>query len=48
MIWVLAFIVAALIAGPFIWEALRKPVDTIIQAEAPGSFADLTEGATHY
>lgn len=40
-----ALILLALIALPFLAEVLRKPVR---RNAAPGSFANLTQGATHY
>jgi len=48
MIWAVGFALASLILAPFLIEASRKPVDAILQADAPGNFAVLSDGATHY
>jgi pimeloyl-ACP methyl ester carboxylesterase len=48
MIWVLGLAVASFVLWPFLAEALRKPVDALLQADAPGDFVELAGGATHY
>ena len=48
MIWVLLLLViACVIAAPFVMERRRKPMDGIARNEAPGDFAELTDGTTH-
>lgn len=48
MIWWLLAGILALVALPFVLEALRQPVDESTRAAAPGRFAELPMGATHY
>ncbi len=47
-IWVGLLLAAFLIALPFILERLRRPIDETARRNAPGRFADLTQGKTHY
>ncbi|MGC3937866.1 alpha/beta fold hydrolase [Roseobacter sp. EG26] len=47
MIWVY-LIIAGLIASPLIVEATRKPMNDAARANAPGEFATLSQGVTHY
>ncbi len=47
MIWFVLLIAACLIAAPFIVERQRKPMDGITRSEAPGMFAELSDGTTH-
>ena len=47
MIWA-AIIVAIVVAGPFIFEALKPPVDDACRDNAPGQFAELSGGKTHF
>ena len=44
----LLVILAALVAAPFIAEALRRPMSRRLQDRAPGLMADLPSGRTHY
>jgi len=46
LIWVL-LIAICVIATPFFVEHRRKPMDGIARNEAPGDFAELTDGTTH-
>ena len=46
MIWAL-IVGAAILAAPFVVEAFRRPIDAA-RDEAPGLFADLPRGVTHY
>ncbi|NIZ14780.1 alpha/beta fold hydrolase [Phaeobacter sp. HF9A] len=50
MIWLLA--IAALILGllltPLLREKLRKPITEALRRDAPGDFAELSAGLTHY
>ena len=47
--WALAILtVAALIAAPVLAEALRPAMRGAARATAPGQFADLPRGQTHY
>lgn len=48
MIWAVGLGLAALILWPFLAEAMRKPVDAVLQTDAPGDFVVLPQGATHY
>ena len=43
-----ALILLAVIVAPFVWEASRKPVTEAFRKTAPGSFAKLSRGVTHY
>lgn len=47
MIWVLIVLIALLIA-PFVREQLRRPMNEAARADAPGRFAKLPQGTTHY
>jgi pimeloyl-ACP methyl ester carboxylesterase len=47
-LWLGLAALAALIAGPFVAEALRKPMDAEARSKAPGQFATLSRGVTHY
>ncbi|WP_187429321.1 hypothetical protein ROLI_039850 [Roseobacter fucihabitans] len=47
MIW-FYLILTAIIARPLVQEALRKPVTQNLRDAAPGSFAQLSQGITHY
>ncbi|WP_299825570.1 alpha/beta fold hydrolase [uncultured Roseobacter sp.] len=47
MIWVY-LILAAIIATPLIIESTRKPMNDKARAAAPGQFAHLSQGVTHY
>jgi pimeloyl-ACP methyl ester carboxylesterase len=48
MLWLAGSLLLAVALAPFLREALRPPVDAVMQAEAPGEFAALEDGATHY
>lgn len=48
MIWALVLALGGVALWPFLAEALRRPVDALVQAEAPGDFVVLPGGATHY
>ena len=50
MIWLLFvfLIVAGIAAYPFVREMMRKPMDASARANAPGEFATLSQGVTHY
>lgn len=39
---------AVLVVAPFAREALRKPMDATARQAAPGAFAKLSQGLTHY
>ncbi len=41
-------VLAGVAAAPFLREALRKPMGTEARVEAPGTFAELSDGITHY
>ncbi len=47
MIWVLVVLVILLIA-PFVLELFRKPMNEAAREDAPGRFAKLSQGTTHY
>lgn len=47
MIWVWFAVVVAL-AYPFLLESLRKPMDSAARQAAPGRFANLIRGKTHF
>ena len=47
MIWVY-LVLAAIVATPLIIEATRKPMTDKARAQAPGQFAQLSQGITHY
>lgn len=49
MIWTLLIAaVAALAIWPFAREAMRKPMNDAVRRNAPGQFAQLSQGITHY
>lgn len=50
MTWALLIflVAAAIVAAPFIAEARRKPIDDKAREKAPGRFATLSQGKTHY
>lgn len=49
MLWaVLVCGLALIIALPFLIEARRKPMNADARAQAPGQFATLSQGVTHY
>lgn len=47
MNWILA-LAAAVLAAPFLREALRPRMGAKARQSAPGNFADLSQGGTHY
>lgn len=47
MIWVW-LVIAAIIAAPFLREALRPKMDSNARSAAPGGFVTLSDGVTHY
>ncbi|NDD43770.1 MAG: alpha/beta hydrolase, partial [Rhodobacteraceae bacterium] len=44
---ILFLIVIAILAAPFIIEWRRIPMDAQARADAPGEFAELSNGITH-
>lgn len=48
MIWLLALAVLAIALAPFLRERLRKPMNAKARQTAPGAFAQLSGGLTHY
>lgn len=49
MLWLLlALIVLGIISLPYLVEVLRKPMDAAARSAAPGMFARLSRGQTHY
>lgn len=47
--WLIVLILVAVIAAlPWILEAMRKPMDAQARKQAPGKFAELSGGITHY
>jgi len=46
--WGLPVFLAALIAAPFLREATRRRMGDAARRDAPGGFADLPKGVTHY
>lgn len=48
MLWFLALCLAALAALPFVLERRRPTVDDDARVDAPGHFAELSQGVTHY
>lgn len=49
MIWIaLALLLAGVIALPFLREAMKPAMDEAARREAPGAFAKLSRGRTHY
>jgi pimeloyl-ACP methyl ester carboxylesterase len=49
MIWTLLIAaLAALAIWPFAREAMRKPMNDAVRRNAPGQFAQLSQGITHY
>jgi pimeloyl-ACP methyl ester carboxylesterase len=48
MIWFLLALLIAIAAWPFAREALRQPMNDAARSTAPGQFAQLPQGITHY
>lgn len=48
MIWLLFLLVLVVVATPLIIERQRQQVSRAMRADAPGRFAKLTHGVTHY
>jgi len=48
MNWALLFVILAILALPFILEFTRKPMGMEARENAPGRFAQLPQGVTHY
>lgn len=48
MIWFLLLLLIAVAIIPFILEERRPRIDDDVRVDAPGSFAELTQGVTHY
>ncbi|MBO6789186.1 MAG: alpha/beta hydrolase [Dinoroseobacter sp.] len=48
MYWALGLLALGFVLWPFLAEALRKPMDPVLRAEASGSFVELAGGVTHY
>ena len=48
ILWAFAVIVAAVLIAPFAAEALRPRMDAAARDAAPGQFAELPQGVTHY
>lgn len=48
LLWVVLFLVILVVAAPFAAEALRQPITKTHEAKAPGQFADLEMGRTHF
>ena len=48
MSWMLIFVIAAIILIPVIQEVQRRPMDSLAREGAPGQFAELPQGVTHY
>lgn len=48
MIWIVLLLFAGLAALPYILESRRRPVRAELYSEAPGDFARLTQGITHF
>lgn len=48
MIWLLLLLTIIAIATPLVIERQRRPISRTIRAYAPGRFAKLTHGMTHY
>ncbi|UWQ32565.1 alpha/beta hydrolase [Leisingera sp. M527] len=48
MIWLLVLVVLLIAAAPFLRERLRKPMNSQARQSAPGAFAQLSGGLTHY
>lgn len=48
MTWVFLALAAALIAAPYLADRRRTPMNETARANAPGSFATLSRGVTHY
>jgi pimeloyl-ACP methyl ester carboxylesterase len=47
-LWLPTLALAVLLAAPFIAERLRKPMNAAARTTAPGAFARLSQGVTHY
>ncbi len=48
MSWLMIFVLAAILLIPVILEVQRKPMDARARENAPGQFAELPQGITHY
>ena len=48
MTWAILLVLAAVAAVPVLRERMRKPMDATVRRAAEGSFADLSQGLTHY
>ncbi|OIQ31433.1 MAG: alpha/beta hydrolase [Alphaproteobacteria bacterium MedPE-SWcel] len=50
MIWLLipAFLAVGILSLPSVQEAFRRPITETMRRSAPGSFAELTQGVTHF
>lgn len=48
MIWTFIILLALVILLPFLAEARRPVMDDAARVDAPGSFAELSQGVTHY
>ncbi len=48
MIWALLLILLAAFAAPFVFERVKPEIDDIARHDAPGDFALLSQGSTHY
>lgn len=48
MLWFLFILVLVLISIPIVIERHRKPISRAMRADAPGRFAELSQGVTHY
>lgn len=48
MLWFLFVVIIVLIAIPIMVEHNRRPVSRAMRADAPGRFAELSQGVTHY
>ena len=46
--WIALILLAVVFAVPFVIEWTRLPLDERSRNEAPGHFADLSQGRTHY
>ncbi|MCG6901436.1 MAG: alpha/beta hydrolase [Rhodobacter sp.] len=48
MIWLLPVLLVIVIAAPFVMERRRREMDASARGMAPGKFAELSDGLTHY
>jgi pimeloyl-ACP methyl ester carboxylesterase len=48
MIWLVLLVLVLVGAVPFIFEARKPAMDDAARVHAPGSFAELSQGVTHY